>query len=43
MAMAFAPVGILREIIIHDPGVVAKSYPSFWNHLDLLLNSSTND
>ena len=42
MAMAFAPVGLLREIVIHEPGVVAKSYPSFWNHVDLLLNSSTN-
>ena len=43
MAMAFAPVGLLREIVIHEPGVVAKSYPSFWNHVDLLLNSSTNE
>lgn len=43
MAMAFAPVGLLREIVIHEPGVVAKSYPSFWNHMDLLLNSSTNE
>jgi 3-phosphoshikimate 1-carboxyvinyltransferase len=42
MAMAFAPVGLLREIIIHEPGVVAKSYPSFWSHVDLLLKSSTN-
>ena len=43
MAMAFAPVGLLREIIIHEPGVVAKSYPSFWKHVDLLLKSSTNE
>ncbi|MHA8092146.1 3-phosphoshikimate 1-carboxyvinyltransferase [Aquirufa regiilacus] len=43
MAMAFAPVGLLREIVIHEPGVVAKSYPSFWNHVDLLLKSSTNE
>lgn len=42
MAMAFAPVGLLREILIHEPGVVAKSYPSFWSHVDLLLKSSTN-
>jgi 3-phosphoshikimate 1-carboxyvinyltransferase len=42
MAMAFAPVGLLREMVILEPGVVAKSYPSFWNHVDLLLNSSTN-
>ncbi len=43
MAMAFAPVGLLREIVIHEPGVVAKSYPSFWSHVDLLLKSSTNE
>jgi 3-phosphoshikimate 1-carboxyvinyltransferase len=43
MAMAFAPVGLLREMIIHEPGVVAKSYPSFWKHVDLLLKSSTNE
>ena len=42
MAMAFAPVGLLRELLIHDPGVVAKSYPSFWGHVDLLMKSSTN-
>ena len=42
MAMAFAPVGLLREIVIHEPTVVAKSYPSFWNHVELLLKSSTN-
>lgn len=42
MAMAFAPVGLLREIVIHEPSVVAKSYPSFWNHVEILLKSSTN-
>jgi len=42
MAMAFAPVGLLREILIHEPEVVAKSYPSFWKHVDLLLESSAN-
>ena len=41
MAMAFAPVGLLREIVIHEPSVVAKSYPSFWNHVEILLKSST--
>lgn len=30
MAMAFAPVAMEREVIIEEPGVVAKSYPSFW-------------
>lgn len=33
MAMAFAPVGMVSPIIIDEPGVVVKSYPSFWNHL----------
>jgi len=31
MAMAFAPVAMLRSVIIDEPGVVAKSYPSFWD------------
>ncbi|MGA0556828.1 3-phosphoshikimate 1-carboxyvinyltransferase [Larkinella sp. VNQ87] len=30
MAMAFAPVVMRQEVIIEEPGVVAKSYPSFW-------------
>lgn len=33
MAMAFAPVGILRQIVIEEPGVVVKSYPGFWRDL----------
>jgi 3-phosphoshikimate 1-carboxyvinyltransferase len=33
MAMAFAPVGVLRSIEILEPSVVAKSYPSFWDDL----------
>ena len=34
MAMAFAPLAILRAgIIIDDPEVVKKSYPSFWDDL----------
>lgn len=31
MAMAFAPVSMVQDITIDDPGVVAKSYPAFWN------------
>jgi 3-phosphoshikimate 1-carboxyvinyltransferase len=30
MAMAFAPLAMIRPIIINNPEVVAKSYPSFW-------------
>jgi 3-phosphoshikimate 1-carboxyvinyltransferase len=33
MAMAFAPVAMQQEIIIEEPGVVAKSYPSFWDDM----------
>lgn len=33
MAMAFAPVAMQHEIIIDEPGVVAKSYPSFWDDM----------
>ncbi|KAB7733130.1 3-phosphoshikimate 1-carboxyvinyltransferase [Rudanella paleaurantiibacter] len=31
MAMAFAPVAMRRAVVIEEPGVVAKSYPSFWD------------
>lgn len=30
MAMAFAPLCMLRPVQIEDPGVVKKSYPRFW-------------
>lgn len=39
MAMAFAPLALLKEIIILDPMVVNKSYPSFWAHIALLLTA----
>lgn len=32
MAMAFAPVSMLREVEIEEPEVVVKSYPEFWEH-----------
>lgn len=35
MAMAFAPLCTQQEITIEDPSVVNKSYPSFWDHVDL--------
>ncbi len=40
MAMAFAPMAILQPLTIQDPGVVAKSYPSFWDDLNRLGFSS---
>ncbi len=33
MAMAFAPLGLMNEIIIKDESVVTKSYPNFWQDL----------
>lgn len=33
MAMAFAPLSLLGELDIEEPGVVAKSYPSYWTDL----------
>ena len=34
MAMAFAPAGLrMKEIRIHHPQVVSKSYPQYWEHL----------
>ncbi len=36
MAMAFAPVCMDRNVIIRDPAVVEKSYPSFWDHYKTL-------
>ena len=37
MAMAFAPFCMLNDIIIKEPGVVAKSYPSFWEDLSKIV------
>lgn len=33
MAMAFAPLATLAKIIIEDPNVVEKSYPTYWRDL----------
>ncbi|MFT4737612.1 MAG: 3-phosphoshikimate 1-carboxyvinyltransferase [Cyclobacteriaceae bacterium] len=33
MAMAFAPIGLMKPITIEEPDVVKKSYPKFWEHL----------
>ena len=34
MAMAFAPLACMMDIVIEEPGVVVKSYPSFWKHFE---------
>jgi len=39
MAMAFAPIATKQALMINDPAVVNKSYPSFWEHVELV---STN-
>ena len=36
MAMAFAPLGIIKPIIINNPEVVSKSFPNFWKALKKL-------
>lgn len=33
MAMAFAPIALKVPVIIEDPSVVSKSYPTFWKDL----------
>lgn len=35
MAMAFAPLALKQTVIIQNPDVVVKSYPSFWDDLKL--------
>jgi 3-phosphoshikimate 1-carboxyvinyltransferase len=37
MAMAFAPLALLMGIVIEDPDVVVKSYPSFWKHFEKIM------
>ncbi len=36
MAMAFAPVALIRPLVILNPEVVSKSYPTFWDDLKLI-------
>lgn len=36
MAMAFAPLALGGPLAVCDPGVVAKSYPRFWDDLEKL-------
>ncbi len=37
MAMSLAPLSLLFDIKINNPDVVSKSYPKFWEDLDLIL------
>ncbi len=36
MAMAFAPLALMGQIEIEEPGVVVKSYPEYWEDLERL-------
>lgn len=36
MAMAFMPLMTKTKVIIEDPSVVNKSYPSFWKHVSIM-------
>lgn len=38
MAMAFAPIALQMGIIINEPDVVVKSYPSFWEDFAKVAN-----
>ena len=33
MALAFAPLSILKSLEINEPSVVSKSFPEFWKKL----------
>jgi len=35
MALSFAPLGLLKPIVINNPQVVTKSYPRFWDDLKM--------
>lgn len=37
MAMAFAPAALVCPIIVEEPQVVSKSYPSFWSDFDKIV------
>ena len=36
--MSFAPLGMISDVIVEEPGVVAKSYPSYWEDLSKIVS-----
>jgi 3-phosphoshikimate 1-carboxyvinyltransferase len=36
MAMAFAPLSTIMNVVIEEPEVTKKSYPNFWKDMALL-------
>lgn len=43
MAMAFAPLAMRQPLVIEEPGVVAKSYPSFWDDFGAVADVDETD
>ncbi|MBC7891424.1 MAG: 3-phosphoshikimate 1-carboxyvinyltransferase [Sphingobacteriaceae bacterium] len=41
MAMAFAPLAMVTDVVIEEPGVVAKSFPGFWEEVGKLVRVET--
>jgi 3-phosphoshikimate 1-carboxyvinyltransferase len=41
MAMAFAPFSLVQELEIEDEEVVEKSYPKFWEDLQIILTENS--
>ena len=39
MAMAFAPLAMLTDVVIEEPDVVAKSFPRFWEELGKIITT----
>lgn len=37
MALAFAPLCCVMDVTIEEPDVVKKSYPEFWDEVDLIM------
>ncbi|MFN3852069.1 MAG: 3-phosphoshikimate 1-carboxyvinyltransferase [Spirosomataceae bacterium] len=37
MAMAFAPLSMIMDVVIEEPNVVVKSYPSYWDDLKKIV------
>lgn len=42
MAMAFAPLAALMQVVIDDPAVTRKSYPKFWDDIKRLGIQAVN-
>ncbi|MCY7350325.1 MAG: 3-phosphoshikimate 1-carboxyvinyltransferase [Cytophagaceae bacterium] len=43
MAMAFAPLAMLTDVVIEEPGVVAKSFPRFWEEMGKIVKQDLSN